>query len=53
LFSVPVKSTDDLADYQEPGSAASRENGCEAGRKDLADPWQPGSFVFKLNYKII
>jgi hypothetical protein len=53
LFSVLAKSTDDLADNQDPVSAASRKNSCKAERKDLAEPWLPGSFVLKLNTEII
>jgi hypothetical protein len=52
LFSVPVKSTDDLADNQEAASTAGWESRGRAERKKHAGSWPTGP-LFKLNTKII
>jgi hypothetical protein len=45
LFSVPAKSTDDLADNQVPVSAATWKSSCKAERKKMAKPWLSGRLV--------
>jgi hypothetical protein len=45
LFSVPAKSTDDLADNQDPGSAATRKSSGYAARDKPAESWMPGGCV--------